>query len=144
MNLSLEKLKKYGFGVKVLTETDFYAICEKEQIKILEMDAAASFYFCTQGHPVIVLDKKLKGLRKLFAAFHELAHHFLHGGTHFESAFFFGLMESKNEVEADALALVALIPLSQICDISFLEENPNRYALKLFKDRQRLYFLYGI
>lgn len=144
MNLSLAKLKKYGFGEKSLTETDFYAICENENIRILETDAATSFYFCASGKPVIVLDKKLKGLPKLFAAFHELAHHFLHGGTHFQSAFFFGLTESKNEFEADALSLIALIPAFKIGNTDFLDENPNRYALKLFKDRQRLYFLYGI
>ncbi len=144
MNLSLEKLEKYGFNHRILTEDDFYRICESEAIKVLELDAPTSFYFCASGQFFIVLQKKLKGLRKTFAMFHELSHHFLHGGRTIESAFFFGMLESKNEFEADALALIALLPIFQLKNFDFLDEHPNRFARKLYKDRQQLNFLYGI
>jgi Zn-dependent peptidase ImmA (M78 family) len=143
MNLSLERLKKYGFNRRELTERDFYAICEAEGIQVTEMDVPVSFYFCLLGERHIILNKKLKGIKKTFTMFHELAHHFLHGTDLPETAMFFGLNKSKSELEADAIALLAIIP-KKIGDFSFLDDHPNRYAKKLFKDRQRLNFLYGI
>lgn len=96
------------------------------------------------GKSFIVLSKKLKGLKKTFVMFHELAHYFLHGARDTASAFYFNLLDDKNEFEADALALVALIPVSSLNSFQFLEDHPNRYARKLYKDRQRLKFLYEI
>ena len=143
MNFSLEKLKKYDFNRRILTETDFYRICAGEKIKVLELDVSASFYMSVSNESFIVLSKKLKGLKRTFVMFHELSHHFLHGGTDAASAFYFGLLESKNEFEADALALIALIPIEALESFDFLDDHPNRYARKLYKDRQRLNFLYG-
>lgn len=144
MKLFLTKLKRFGFNIRILTENDFYAICECEGIEVLEMDIAASFYMSVSGKCFIVLSKKLKGLKRIFVMFHELAHHFLHGGRDAAQAFYFGLLETKNEFEADSVALIAMIPLSSLKSFEFLEEHPNRYARKLYRDRQRLYFLYGV
>lgn len=144
MNLSLTKFNKYGFNEKPQTEADFYRICEIEKIIILEKDVTTSFYMNVSGKSFIVLKKRLKGLRRLFAMFHELAHHFLHGSRHAASAFYFGLLESKAEFEADALATIALVPRPMLRTFDFLDEHPNRYAKKLFRDRQKLYFLYGV
>lgn len=144
MILSLKKLSRYGFNRRILTEADFYRICEMLRITVLEMDVSRSFYMSVGGKSFIVLAEKLKGLKKTFVMFHELAHHFLHGARDRASAFYFNLLDDKNEFEADALALIALIPVSSLRSFDFLEEHPNRYARKLYKDRQRLYFLYGV
>lgn len=144
MKLSLKKLEKYGFNKRELTETDFYAICEREKITVLETDASASFYMSVSGKSFIVLKKNLRGLKRTFTMFHELAHHFLHGGRGVNQAFYFGLLDTKQEFEADAIALLALVPLSCLNSFDFLETHPNRYAKKLYRERQRLYFLYGI
>lgn len=144
MNFSLGKLSKYGFNRRVLTEQDFYDICQAEGIEVFEMDVPTSFYFSVNGKHFIVIKSKLKGLRKTFSMFHELAHHFLHGGKDAANAFFFGLLHSKNEIEADAVALIALLPKTALKDYQFLEDHPNRFAKKLYKDRQRLWFLYQI
>lgn len=143
MNLSLHKLTKYGFNRRELTEADFYRICEKEGVFVIEMNVAKSFHFSAGGVKFIVLNKKLKGLRRLFDMFHELAHYFLHGGDD-EYAFFHGLTDDKAEREADAVALMAMIPAGRIGCFEFLNDHPNRFAKKLWKDRQRLFFLYGI
>ncbi|MET0752587.1 MAG: ImmA/IrrE family metallo-endopeptidase, partial [Pyrinomonadaceae bacterium] len=100
------------------------------------MDVSTSFYMSVLGEPTIVLNKRLKGLKRIFAMFHELSHHFLHGGKDAANAFYFGLVESKAEVEADALALIALIPLLSLGSFDFLDEHPNRYAKKLWRERQ--------
>ncbi len=48
------------------------------------------------------------------------------------------------EFEADALATIALVPKLALDSYDFLEEHPNRYARQLFKNRQKLEFLYGV
>ena len=144
MILSLEKLAPFGFNQKILTENDFYSICDSERITVLEMKVSASFYMSVRDKSFIVISNKLKGLKKMFVMFHELAHHFLHGQRDGTSAFYFNLLDNKNEFEADAIALIALLPLGELRRLDFLEEHPNRYARKLYKDRQRLNFLYGI
>lgn len=144
MKFSLTKLEKYGFNKRALTETDFYAICETEGVTVFEMDVPASFYFSILGEHFIVIKKRLRGLRKVFVMFHELSHYFLHGGKVAEKAFFFGLLESKAEIEAEAMATVALVPRYMLNSYDFLEDHPNRYARQLFKNRQKLEFLYDV
>lgn len=144
MKLILDKLKKYGFNRRELSESDFYAVCEKEKITVLEMEVSCSFYMNVGGKAFIVLKKNLRGLKRTFTMFHELAHHFLHGGRGVNQAFYFGLLDNKQEFEADRIALIALIPLSCLNSFDFLEDHPNRYAKKLYRERQRLYFLYGV
>lgn len=144
MNLSLEKLTRFGFNRQMLTEADFYRICERENVTVLEMNVSVSFYMTVKGKAFIVLNARLRGLKRAFTMFHELAHHFLHGARHVESAFYFGLLDTKQEFEADALATVALLPLDALQTFDFLEEHPNRYARKLYRDRQKLNFLYGV
>lgn len=144
MKLSLEKLADYDFNVRPLSENDLLRVCESEQITVLFLDVATSFYFCAKSKFYIVIKRTLRGLRRTFALAHELAHHFLHVGNLTETAFFFGLIQSKNELEANAFATVALVPLSALNDYAFLEDHPNAFARKLFEDRKKLYFLYGV
>ena len=144
MLLTLKKVSKYGFNRRVLSEDDLLRICEAEKITVLYLDVPTSFYFSFKNKYFIVLKKSLKGLRRTFALAHEMAHHFLHGGKDTANAFFFGLLESKNEFEADAMATIALVPRYMLNSYDFLEEHPNRYARQLFKNRQKLEFLYGI
>ncbi|MCD9188293.1 MAG: ImmA/IrrE family metallo-endopeptidase [Pyrinomonadaceae bacterium] len=145
MNFVLtQKLKDYGFNERAMSEADFYTICESENIKVIETDAPTSFYFSVEGNHFIIIKKSLKGLRKTFSMFHELAHYFLHGGDHLSRAYFYGMLKSKNEFEADALAVIALLPRKSLKSFDFLEEHPNRFARKLYQDRQKLEFLYGV
>ena len=144
MNLSLHKLKKYGFNSRALTEKDFYQICERENITVLEEDVFTSFYMTVHGKHFIVLKKRLRGLKKLFVMFHEISHHFLHGGKDAANAFYFGLLQSKQEIEADAMATIALVPRYMLNSYEFLEDHPVKFARELFRNRQKLEFLYGI
>lgn len=144
MKLSLEKLAAYGFNEKFLTEADLLVICERENVTVLTLDVPTSFYLALENGFFIVLKKSLKGLQREFALAHELAHHLLHGGNNADRAFFYGLLESKNEIEADALATIALVPKHALESFGFLEEHPNHFARRLFKNRQKLNFLYGV
>jgi Zn-dependent peptidase ImmA (M78 family) len=42
--------------------------------------------------------------------FRELVHYFLHGANRGTNAFYFGMLQSKAEFEADAMATIALVP----------------------------------
>ena len=109
MRLVLARLARFGWNRRVLTADDFYEICERERIEVIETPLSNDgFYVVWHKRKFIVLNSKLRGVRWLHVAFHELAHHLLHAP---QSIGFRGLRpDTKQEREAEALALCALIP----------------------------------
>src|SRR3954451_9622736 len=105
MKLLLNRLeKRYGLGSRPMLEEDFYLICENEGIEVLQSPEKFSFYFTMLDEHFIVLPKRRKGLKLLYAMFHELGHFAMHVGTEPEAAFLSG--HGKYEAEADATALI--------------------------------------
>lgn len=141
MNLILEKAALYGFNSRALTERDFYSICERERIGVEWVNEEVSWYMTLNYRPYIVLPKCIYGLPLLFKQFHELGHHIAHHGLEPDVAFFHGDEDTKAELEADALALIALIPLK---DLRSPRLDDSRYARQIVNERRRLYFLYGV
>jgi Zn-dependent peptidase ImmA (M78 family) len=141
MKLLLKNLEKYGLGDRPLTEDDFFNICSIEGIEIIWSDGKHAFYFSLQGKHFIVLPKRRRGLKMLFAMYHELGHYAAHIGDEPDVAFL-DLTHTKQELEADAVALVALIPKHMLKELAFLDGS--RYGSHLYNERVRLYFLYGI
>lgn len=143
MNHSLKRLEKYGIGTRTQTEADFYRICEEEKIEIVWSDQKFSFYLADPQLDIrcITLPKRRKGLRLLHEMFHELAHHFLHAGNSPMVAFS-GLTHTKDEFEAEAIALIAMMPRSDITARAFFDGS--RYGDHLYNERIRLLFMYGI
>jgi Zn-dependent peptidase ImmA (M78 family) len=135
---SLEK--RYGIGERPMTDDDFYRICETEEIEVLQSPEKFSFYFTMLGEHFIVLPKRRKGLKLLHAMFHELGHYAMHVGNEPGAAFLNG--HSKDEAEADAIALIAMIPKSKLKEMAFLDGT--RYGAHLYNERLRLFFLYDI
>lgn len=134
-------MRPHGVGSRPLGEDDFYRICEKENIGIIWSDEKFSFTFTDGELQFIVLPKRERGLKLLFSAFHELAHCIAHAGET-PAVMWQGFFNDKNEAEADAAALVALIPLSHLGRVDFLDGS--RIARKIYNERLRIYFLYGI
>ncbi len=87
------------------------------------MQISTSFYMSAASESFIILSNKLKGLKKTFVMFHEIAHHFSHETRGAASAFVYNLLNNKNEFEADALALIALLPLGELKSFDFLDER---------------------
>lgn len=142
----LTRLEKYGIGTRAQTENDFFAICEAEKISIEWSKERVSFYLAVPEFDIriICLPKMRHGLKLLFAMYHELGHHFTHAGKE-PIAAFHGLETDPHdrcETEADAIALVALMPKSQLQTHAFFDGS--RYGGKLYNDRTRLFFLYDI
>ncbi|MFV0388420.1 MAG: ImmA/IrrE family metallo-endopeptidase [Pyrinomonadaceae bacterium] len=142
LNSLTKKLTTYGFGTRSLTEEDFHRICADFEIEVIYERVKRPFYMRLMDQEFIVLNRRSRGLRNLFDSFHELAHALEHGGKSHEVALFRGLVKSKEEVEADTFALLAIIPESAL--ESFLEENSTRFARKLFRERERVRVLFGL
>lgn len=97
------------WNIRVLTEDDFYEYCDKENILICEAQLEQPGVYFPYGRgrkPQIILHDELRGANRLFAGYHELAHHWLHppGIQHFLG------LKTMVEVEADIVAACALIP----------------------------------
>lgn len=136
-----KSLERYGIGSRIITEKDCFAIAEQEGIEVEWSDKKYSFYFSVLGYSCIVLPKRKKGHQLLFAFLHELAHHFLHAGDEVSASFLDG--HAKDELEADAIALIAMIPRHKLRDAAE-EFGHTRASNKIWQDRCRLFFLYGI
>lgn len=146
MKTTLKRLLAYGIGVRSLSESDFYKICKQLNITVIHSKEKFAFSFTMMGQQFIVLPLRKKGLQWLFTALHELAHILAGHVQHKPRVAFYGLetqYHDKNESEADAIALVALIPKEQIQELA-AEFGQTRFGNKLWQERCRLFFLYGI
>ncbi len=139
MMLSYNKVKEIipAFNERPLTPEDFFILTEMNDIDVCEMKLKKRGYHVWEdGDDYIFIKKTLCGLKWLETAFHELFHAVLQIPT--------GYMHFKQQMEANAFALIALIPLPMLDGYSFLEENPTTHAYWLFKERRRVFFLYGV
>lgn len=140
MKRVLHGLKRHGIGQRALTEIDFERICAKEGIDIFWSNRRYALYYVPEdGVRIIILPKRLTGLHLLFAQFHELGHHFLHGGDD-PCVAFLGQSDKKYEAEADAVAIMSIFPTITKPPAFFA----SAFAQKLWDDRMQLYFNYGI
>jgi Zn-dependent peptidase ImmA (M78 family) len=143
MHFLLSKVKKYKINVRPQTENDFHSICEAEGIEVIWSNDKFSWYMTIEHEPFIVLPKRKRGIKLLFDMFHELGHHFAHYGEAPNQVFFHGLKDDKYEFEADAFATVAICPITVLKgEIEFEEDS--RFARKVRKDRDKLYFYYQV
>lgn len=148
MRIHIAKFSKLGWNERALTEPDFYRICRRERIAVEELPLSVrGFYGTTGGRRFIAIDNRLRGVRWLFTAYHELAHHFLHAPRATATVNFFHLHEDRKvKFEADAFAAVALLPepllrrlLSEGADLS--EEGLTKEIVEL---RLKVLDLYGV
>lgn len=144
MKYLLTRLERHGIGSRALTEDDFWQIAESESIAVIFSDEKFAFSFTMLGRKFIVLPRRRQGLKMLFSMFHELGHMLLMNGKA-PSFAFQGLRHcdnDKEEAEADAIALVALIPKDRLSEMAAMDGT--RYGDRLWRERCRLYFLYDI
>jgi Zn-dependent peptidase ImmA (M78 family) len=143
MKLLLDGLKKHGIGRRAMGEEDFWKICTEDDIEVFWSRRRFPMYFTVPADDLraIILPKRLNGSRLLFVMFHELAHHWLHGGDE-PCVAFLGGSDVKCEAEADAIALIALMPGPEL-HVEITGDD-RRFMQKLWHDRQRLSFLYGV
>jgi Zn-dependent peptidase ImmA (M78 family) len=149
MNLAFRKLRRVvpDLNKRSFTLTDFYRICLREKVKVHEMPLRVpGFYMTDRGKAHIYLNSSLRGVEFLLAALHELGHHFLHAPPMKTVAYFYRLPpNSKKELEAQAFALVALIPDSLLKKFLASEEYAEDwgFAEEILKERSDLFIRYS-
>lgn len=149
MNLSLKKLQQKlpRLNEKIYTEADFYRLCKKEKVKVHELPLRENihgYYSNHRGKVYIVINSRLDKMKWLEVAFHELGHHYLHAPVPNSVFFDSQNLSNRQELEAQAFALFALIPLPLLKEIennSLLLED---YPPDLIKQRLRLFQKCGI
>ena len=103
---------------KPLTEDDFYRLCSRRKITVVEMPLRTNgFYYCVKGRHFIAVDSRLTRHKKLLVMFHEFAHYVMHAPDTGVTANFHGVgKKTRKEAEADIFALCALMPRGWIDD----------------------------
>lgn len=118
MQQLVEKIRKlrFSWNKKPLAEDDFFRLCRRFRIGVDELPLQTNgFYYCLKGKHFIAIDSRLTGHKRLFVMFHELAHFLMHAPDAGVTANFHGIgKKTRKEIEADAFALCALIPLAWI------------------------------
>lgn len=142
------KFKKIRLNRHVFSESDVHRLCEESGVEIKEVEIEQpAFYLKFQGKATIYVNRNLRGLRWLYIVLHELAHHLLHATRHQNAAFFFlDLQNSKQHHEAEAFALLAMLPepfLRRLLAGDLLNELED-YPKELVKKRLRILDLYGV
>lgn len=142
------KFGPLGWNLRPLGEDDFFRICRRERIKVEEMPLSVrGFYGVCKGKRFIALDSKMRGVARLFCMFHELGHHYLHAPKSTNSVNYFHLREEpKVKFEADAFAIIALIPQGLLKELMESEDydEDNGLPSELLKERAELFARYGI
>jgi len=137
MNLAISRIRQIipHFNEKALTEKDFWLICEKENIRVIETRLFVDgFYFCEGASRFIVLNSALRGIFWLENAFHEIAHHFLHTPPR----------SQRQETDARAIALIAILPRGQLEKLVSEADEFSEYAERILHERLEVLSKHGI
>lgn len=105
--------KKVSFwNSRVLTEDDFFLICEQTKCSVIESAIKSKGeYLIYQGKPFIIFRKGLKGTLRLWVGLHELGHHLLHYPVNHR--FSRGTIHRMDR-EANFFAAIAMMPTALI------------------------------
>jgi Zn-dependent peptidase ImmA (M78 family) len=142
------KFKKIRLNRHVFSESDARRICEESDVEIKEIEMEQEgFYLKVQGKATIYINQDLRSIRWLYVVLHELAHHLLHASNYQNAAYFFlAAQDSKQHHEAEAFALLAMLPeplLRRLLAGDLLNELDD-FPRQLIEKRLRLLDLYGV
>lgn len=130
MNLAYQRLKKAvpRLNEREYTLDDFERIARRERIRVADCplpDGVRGYYTSTKRRVYrkkwIVFNNRLSHDERLLVGLHELVHHFLHASFLDRSTFFCRAarsFDSRNDLEADTLALVWLIPRPKLLHLT--------------------------
>lgn len=147
MQFVIDKIAKLkiGWNERPLTEADFYRLCKRFKVSVTEMPLTVSgFYYRVMGRDFIAVDSRLVGPEKLAVLFHELGHFLLHTPESGATANFHGVgRKTRLELEADAFALCALIPLPWLTTRTAEELVDDGFPDEMIAERYGVYDRYG-
>lgn len=133
-----------GWNKRPLTERDFFALCEKLGVFVVENDSPRmrwkGIYTVIEGVPTIIINGRLRGVERLWAMWHELGHHLLHSPS---TCFFSENTQQKAQSEANVFASIALIPEVAVTQMYLWDlYETDEFAVKLFQIRLEFYEKY--
>jgi len=137
---------RIGWNRRPLGENDFYSLCRRFQITVVEMPLQTNgFYYCVKRKHFIAVSSRLSRLEKLLVMFHEFAHFLMHSPDTNTTASFHGLGKTtRKEREADAFALCALIPKVWLETRELSEISDEGFSPEMIKQRAAVYKSQGI
>jgi Zn-dependent peptidase ImmA (M78 family) len=148
MRSYLDKLARLniGWNVRPLREDDFYALCRRYRITVVEMPLQTNgFYYCVKGKHFIAVSSRLPGVKKRLVMFHEFGHFLMHSPDTNTTANFHGLgKKTRKEQEADTFALCALIPKCRLEECEIAELIDDGFPTELLSDRLSVYERLGL
>ncbi|MGE3468090.1 MAG: ImmA/IrrE family metallo-endopeptidase [Pyrinomonadaceae bacterium] len=130
-----------------MSEADFYRFCRLLKVTVTEMPLRVSgFYYRVMGRDFIAVDSRLTGPAKLVVMFHELAHVLFHAPESGATANFHDVgKKTRHELEADAFALCAIIPVSVIVAASSIQPLLDEgMPTEILSERMSVYERFGI
>lgn len=108
----LERRTPREWNIRALTEEDFWQCCDEAKIVVREAPLEQPGYsLICDGARHIFVHEDLRGAHRLFALWHELAHHWLHPER---VQFFRGRGDQNIEIEANIVAACAMIPRTML------------------------------
>jgi Zn-dependent peptidase ImmA (M78 family) len=138
MKRILKQLSIYGWNKRAFTYEDFVYFCLADKVVVFEGTRGfPGEYFIRRGRPIILLHPKLQGYIKTWVAFHELAHHWMHVPSTFGYA-----LETKEDLQADAIATPMLIPFAWLKQPGLFELWEQGYPPSLLERRKKIYEQY--
>jgi Zn-dependent peptidase ImmA (M78 family) len=144
----IRKFRKIRLNRHVFTTDDARKLCGEYGVDISEEELDQDgFYTKCMGKATIHVKVGLHPVKWLFVVLHELAHHIMHAKDLQNAAFFcIDLQDSKQHHEAEAFALMAVLPepfLRRLLAgdlLNELEDFPKEIVIK----RLRLLDTYGV
>lgn len=158
MHILLNRMK-HAFprlNEKAYTFADVERITRRERIKltICEYDPDILGYFCTRKTPqrtkrFIVINSKLDEVGRTFIGLHELTHYFLHVPGSPKQWFYCRRnaerTRSKHDHEANAFALIAMVPQWMLVDLATTaHETLHPVLSEICVRRQKLFEKHGV
>lgn len=152
MNLAFSQMKKLfaKFNEKAYAFDDFLRICRRERINVVtyKMPESVRGYYCSERKRIyrkkwIVFNELLTETQRLYVAYHELAHHFLHVQLASKQTFYCRLArleETRHDCEAEAISLMFILPAAKLVELyetPFDELYP--FTQEMLIKRQRIF-----
>lgn len=142
-NLSLTRIRQVlpDFNKKIYTEEDFWRIAKKLKIIVRELPLDVDGYHeRKRGRYYILINSRLRGLKWLHTAFHELCHFLFDVPCDSDNYVMFrhssGDEKDPRERFADAFATICLMPWPELVRIATEEEISEHHTLlKICRDR---------
>lgn len=148
MRFLIDKISRIlpDWNVCPLKEDDFHRLCRRFKIRVVEMPlTVGGFYYRIGGRDFIAINSRLRPHEKLAVMFHELGHFLFHAPETGTTVNFHGVgRRTRQECEADAFALCALVPRGWVTDRSPQDLIDEGISPRTVAERIAVYKRFGL